>query len=91
MISDSLKSKLLSILHDDYEECQFFMAAANLLTNKMMSVSDTLQNEDIDFTALRDAIGEIGIFLSNAEKRLEEVEECYTKLVEKLAEEKPGN
>jgi cell division GTPase FtsZ len=87
--SDRLKQKLLTILNDDYEECQFFMAASQLLTNKIQDVSETVNEQDIDFNKLRDVISEIGIYISNTEKRLEEVEECYTKLVEALAEEKP--
>ena len=87
--SDRLKKKLLTILNDDYKECQFFMAASQLLTTKIQDVSETVKEQDIDFNKLRDAISEIGIYISNTEKRLEEVEECYTKLVEALAEEKP--
>jgi phosphotransacetylase len=87
--SDKLKKKLLVILKDDYEECKFFMAASQLLTNKIQDVSEIVKEQDIEFNKLRDVISEIGIYISNTEKRLEEVEECYTKLVEALAEEKP--
>jgi len=87
-VSESLKRSLLSILKDDYEECQFFMASSNMLTNKLKEISGMIQGGEADFNKLRDSIGEIGIYISNAEKRLEEVEECYTKLVDALAEEK---
>jgi hypothetical protein len=87
-ISDRLKQQILSIIRDDYEECQFFMASSNLLTNKIKDIADTVQKKEIEFSQLRDTIGEIGMFINNTEKRLEEVEECYTKLVEALAEEK---
>lgn len=89
-ISYRLKEKLLTIIKDDYEECQFFMAASHLLTNKIRDITESVQNQDIDFNKLRDNIGEIGVFINNTEKRLEEVEECYTKLVEVLAQEKPN-
>ena len=85
-ISEALKKKLLAIIKDDYEECQFFMASSNMLTDKIKKVSEAILNENMDFNQLRDSIGEIGIFISNTEKRLEEVEECYTKMVEVLAE-----
>jgi len=88
-ISEPLKQKLLTILKNDYEECQFFMAASQLLTNKIHDITDIIENRDPDFNTLRDSIGEIGIFISHTEKRLGEVEECYTKLVEALSEEKP--
>ena len=87
--SDKLKHKLLTILKDDYEECKFFVAAAQILVNKIQDVSEIVEKQDIEFNALRDTITEIGLFISNTEKRLEEVEECYTKLVEALAEGKP--
>ena len=86
---DKLKQKLLSILKNDYEECQFFMAASQLLINKIQDTSQIVQEEELEFNKLRDAVGEIGIFISHTEKRLEEVEECYTKLVEALAEGNP--
>ncbi len=84
-----LKQRLLAILKDEYEGCQFFMAASNILTNKIADLTETIQSHEIEFNNLRDSIGEIGLFISNTEKRLEEVEECYTKLVDALAKEKP--
>ena len=83
-----LKQKLVSIIKKDYEECQFYMASTNMLLNKIKDLTLLLEQEVLDFDRLRDEIGGIGIYLSNAEKRLEEVEECYTKLVEALAESK---
>lgn len=91
LISDTLKQQILSIIRDDYEECQFFMASSNLLTNKIKDIAETVEKQDLEFSKLRDTIGEIGMFINNTEKRLEEVEECYTKLVEALAEEKARN
>lgn len=85
-LSESLKLKLKTIINDDYEECRFVVAAAQLLTNKIHEIAEM---EDADFNHLRDSIGEIGVLISNAEKRLQEVEDCYTKLIETLAEEKP--
>lgn len=87
-VSEELKRNLNSILKDDFEGCQFFMAAAQLLTNKMIDLSASLDNEDFDFDALRDAICEIGPFINNVEHRLLDVEECYTRLVEALSIEK---
>ena len=90
-ISNKLKQKLLTVLKDDYEECQFFTASSQLLINKIKDISDGIESKNMDFNKLRDTIGEIGIFINNSEKRLQEVEECYTKLIEILADEKPKN
>jgi len=89
-ISQQLQKRLLSILRDDYDECQFFMATSNMLTNKIKDIATLIQSEDVEFDRLRNTIGEIGLFISNTEKRLQDVDECYTKLVEILAEEKPN-
>lgn len=88
-IPDALRQRLLAILRDEYEDCEFFMAASHQLTIKLRSVSEAIRGQDMDFNALRDVIGEIGIFIHNAEQRLTEVEDCYTKLVDALASEKP--
>jgi hypothetical protein len=57
-----------------------------LLKQKLISIIKK-DYEDCQFYE----IGEVGLFISNSEKRLEEVEECYTKLVEALAEGKPNS
>jgi hypothetical protein len=86
---DALHQKLLAILRDEYEDCEFFMAASLQLTTKLRSVSEAIRVQGMDFNALRDMIGEIGIFIHNTERRLAEVEDCYTMLVDALASEKP--
>ncbi len=82
--SSTVKSRLNSILIKDYEECQFFFAATHLLRDKIKAIADQVQQEELDFNTLRDTIGELGIYISNIEKGLYEVEECYTKLVAAL-------
>jgi hypothetical protein len=86
-----LKQKLISIIKKDYEECQFYMASTNMLIHKIQDIAALLEKGEVEFDKLRDEIGEVGLFISNAEKRLEEVEECYTKLVEALADGKPNS
>ncbi|MCP4715852.1 MAG: hypothetical protein GY868_12100 [Deltaproteobacteria bacterium] len=85
-IPEPLKKKLIGVVRKDYDECRFFLAAAQLLTNKIQDVCTAIDKEQIDFNSVRDTIGEIGIFISNTEKSLEEVEDCYSKLVDILAE-----
>ena len=64
------------------------MAASNILTNHIKDISNLINSENLDFEKLRDQICEIGVYINNTEKRLLEVEDCYTKLVEALTEEK---
>ena len=90
-IPTHLKKNLISIIKKDYEECQFYMASTNMLIHKVQDIAAALEKDDLDFNTLRDEIGEVGLFISNAEKRLAEVEECYTKLVEALADGKPNS
>ena len=87
-ISKKLKTRILDILKSEYEDCDFFMAASNILTNHIKDISNSINDENPDFEKLRDEICEIGVYINNTEKRLLEVEDCYTKLVEALAEEK---
>ena len=87
-ISNKLKTRILDIINNEYEDCDFFMAASNILTNHIKDISNLINDENPDFDKLRDEICEIGVYINNTEKRLLEVEDCYTKLVETLAEEK---
>lgn len=84
-----LKQKLISIIKNDYEECQFYLASTHMLLNQIKDLVTLMEKDEVEFDTLRDEIGQIGIFLSNSEKRLEEVDQCYTKLVEALAGGKP--
>ena len=87
-ISKKLKDRLQDILKNEYEDCDFFMAASSMLTHQIKTISEAVQQDSQDFNKLRDEICEIGVHINNVEKRLLEVEDCYTKLVESLAEEK---
>lgn len=84
-----LKQKLIAIIKNDYEECQFYQASTQMLINQIKDIVTLMEKDDVEFDTLRDEIGQIGMFLSNSEKRLEEVEQCYTRLVETLAGGKP--
>ena len=83
-VASAIKEKLSTIVLKDYEHCQFFFAAADLLSDKLKNITGLTQQEELDFNLLRDTIGELGICISNIERGLEEAEECYTKLVEAL-------
>lgn len=83
-VASTVKEKLHTIVTKDYEECQFFFAAVDLLGDRLKNITELTQQEEIDFNLMRDTIGELGICISNIERGLEEAEECYTKLVEAL-------
>ena len=85
-VTPEARERLTAIITTDYEECQFFAASAQLLVNKIHDFLQRIQEQGTTFEQLRDEVGQIGIFLGNAEKRLQEVEDCYTKLVETLSE-----
>jgi len=85
-IPSETREQIKTIITNDYDDCQFFTASAQMLTNKIKDFLDQAQEPETTFEKLRDEIGQIGIFLSNAEKRLQEVEDCYTKLVDTLSE-----
>ena len=85
-VTSAARERLTAIITTDYEECQFFAASAQMLINKIKDFSERAQAQETTFEQLRDEIGQIGVFLGNAEKRLQEVEDCYTKLVECLSE-----
>jgi len=89
-VPSALKQHIQEIIRDEYEECKFFVASASMLSHKFTEIAQLVaQENDIEFTRLRDMITEIGFLLSNTEKRLQDVDECYTKLVEAIAAAKP--
>jgi hypothetical protein len=85
-VTPEARERLTAIITTDYEECHFFASSAQMLINKIKDFSERAQAQETTFEQLRDEVGQIGLFLGNAEKRLQEVEDCYTKLVECLAE-----
>lgn len=85
-LTTEARERLTAIITTDYEECQFYAASAQMLVNKIKDFSQQAQQQETTFEQLRDEVGQIGIFLGNAEKRLQEVEDCYTKLVETLSD-----
>ena len=85
-LTSEAREQLNTIITTDYEECHFFSASAQLLANKIKDFSERIQDQETTFEQLKDEVGQIGIFLGNAEKRLQEVEDCYTRLIDALAD-----
>ncbi len=88
-IDTRLRRQLLDILRDEYDECGFIVASAQVIANKISTITDKIDSNSMSYSNLRDSIGEIGILISDTEKRLQDVEDCYTKLVDALAEKMP--
>ncbi len=85
-----LKKNLISIIKKDYEECQFYMASTNMLIHKIQDIAASLEKDESGFQQAAGRNRRRSAFLSAMPKSgFEEVEECYTKLVEALAGGKP--
>jgi len=88
----SIKQKLLHIIQNEFDSCEWFIISANELTKIINDMIETFKEDsNKSFEEIRDSIGSIGIAVSNVEKCLESVEECYGKLVETLHNEAKKN
>jgi hypothetical protein len=82
-----IHQKLLDIIHDDFEGCEWFIIAANELMNTLSDILAMAQDSSTSIEKLTNTIGKIGIGISNVEKCLDGVEECYNKSVKLLTDE----
>jgi len=88
----SINQKLLHIIQNEFDGCEWFIISANELMKIINDMIETFKNDgDKSFEEIRDSIGSIGIAVSNVEKCLDAVEECYGKLVETLHNEVKKN
>ena len=79
--------KLLKILKEDYDGCEWFIISANELMQKLNESMELCKNEQTSLETIKDFIGEIGIGISNVQRCLDGVEDCYSKTVELLGDE----
>ena len=79
--------KLLKIIEEDYEGCEWFIISANELMQKLNKSIELYKNNQTSLETIKDFIGEIGIGISNVQRCLDGVEDCYSKTVEVLSEE----
>ena len=92
MNNATVHQKLLDIIQDDFEGCEWFIIAANELMNTLSDFLAMAQESTTSVEKLKNTIGKIGIGISNVERCLDGVEECYNKSVELLRDEvSPGN
>ena len=78
--------KLLQIIEEDYDSCEWFIISANELMQKLNKSIELYKNNQTSLETIKDFIGEIGIGISNVQRCLDGVEDCYSKTVEVLSE-----
>ena len=79
--------KLLKIIEEDYEGCEWFIISANELMQKLNKSIELYKNNQTSLETIKDFIGEIGIGVGNVQRCLDGVEDCYSKTVEQLSKE----
>ena len=79
--------RLLKIIKEDYDGCEWFIISANELLQKLNESMELCKNNQISLDTIKDFIGEIGIGISNVQRCLDGVEDCYSKTVEVLSKE----
>jgi hypothetical protein len=84
----SVHQKLLQIIQDEYDNCEWFIISSNELMKTLNDTTTMFQDRSKTYEELKDSIGKIGLGVSNVEKCLDGVEECYNRIVEELANEK---
>jgi len=85
--SKTVNQKLLDIIQDDFEGCEWFIVAANELMNTLSDITSMANDRTTSVEKITDAIGKIGMGISNVERCLDGVEDCYNKSVELLSTE----
>jgi hypothetical protein len=85
--SKTVHQKLLGIIQDDFEGCEWFIVAANELMNTLSDITSMANDSTTSVEMITDAIGKIGMGISNVERCLDGVEDCYNKSVELLSDE----
>jgi hypothetical protein len=79
--------KLVKIIKEDYEGCEWFIISANELMQKLNESIELCNNNQTSLETIKNFIGEIGIGIGNVQRCLDGVEDCYTKTVELLSKE----
>jgi len=82
-----MHQKLLTLIQDDFEGCEWFIIAANDLMNTLTDIVSMANDSTTPVEKITNTIGKIGIGISNVERCLDGVEDCYNKSVELLSDE----
>ena len=87
--SETLHQKLHTIIQEDFDGCEWFIIAANDLMNTLSEIVSMANDSTTPVEKITRTIGKIGIGISNVERCLDGVEDCYNKSVELLSNEIP--
>lgn len=90
-VTKTINQKLLHIIKNEFEGCEWFIISSNELMKTLNDTTELFQDSSKSFEDIKNYIGEIGISIGNVEKCLEGVEECYGRLVEALSNEAQKN
>lgn len=85
--SKNAHQKLLKVLQDDFDGCEWFIISANELMNTLNELSKMYKDKKTSLEAIKNSIGKIGIGIGNVQRCLDGVEDCYSKSVEVLGDE----
>jgi hypothetical protein len=85
--SKTAHQKLLKVMQDDFDGCEWFIIAANELMKTLNDLSDMYMDKQTSLEAIKNSIGKIGIGIGNVQRCLDGVEDCYSKSVEVLGDE----
>lgn len=85
--SKNAHQKLLKVLQDDFDGCEWFIISANELMNTLNELSEMYKDKKTSLEAIKNSIGKIGIGIGNVQRCLDGVEDCYSKSVEVLGDE----
>ena len=83
----TIHQKLLTIIQDDFEGCEWFIIAANDLMNTLSDIVSMASDTTTPVEKITTTIGKIGIGISNVERCLDGVEDCYNKSVQLLRDD----
>ena len=81
------QQKLLKIIEEDYDGCEWFIISANELMQKLNKSMELCKNNQTSLETIKNFIGEIGLGISNVQRCLDGVEDCYSRTVELLSDE----
>ncbi len=84
----SVHQKLLQIIQDEYDNCEWFIISSNELMKTLNDTITMFKDNSKSYEEIKNSIGKIGLGISNVEKCLDGVEECYNRIVEELINEK---
>lgn len=63
----TINQKLLDIICNEYENCEWFIISSNELMKTLNDTIDLFKNSDKSFEEIKDSIGKIGMGISNVE------------------------